>query len=72
MWAAQISRFAMPNAERRMYGSERHPGMCASKSRLKGSEVHVAECTPFVIESIVYPGNMCRDTSLCFFATPFT
>lgn len=36
-----------------MYESARHPGMCVSNSRWNGSDVHVAECTPFVIESIV-------------------
>ena len=42
----------------------------AVKKGANGCDVHVGAYTPFVIESMLYSPNMCRDTSPCLFATP--
>src|SRR5665648_27433 len=62
----------MLRAYRRVNGSFRHPGMYLSYNVANDSQTQVGEWTPFVIEFILYPGNMLLEISVCFFATPLT
>src|SRR5665648_116206 len=54
MWASQILRLGMLSAYRNVKGSFFQPGMNSLYNFLNGPLTHVGECTPFVMESILY------------------
>ena len=69
-WAFQMSSLGIDNAYLNVNGSMTHPGICLSKRSLKLEETHVEGFMPFVIESILYSGNISFVTSPCLLATP--